>query len=67
MVDRNVQPHDSLLRKRCLFERLDCRSILDATEKGLDGLQNLDPFHDIDPLATSDSLEVVDGNESETK
>ena len=40
---------------------------LDATEKGLDGLQNLDPFHDIDPLATSDSLEVVDGNESETK
>ena len=41
--------------------------ILDATEKGLDRLQNLDPFHDIDPLATSDSLEVVDGNESETK
>ena len=41
--------------------------ILDATEKGLDGLQNLDPFHDIDPLATSDSLEVVDGKESETK
>ena len=30
--------------------------ILDATEKGLDGLQNLDPFHDIDPLATSDSF-----------
>ena len=41
--------------------------ILDATEKGLDGLQNLDPFHDIDPLATSDSLEEVDGNESETE
>ena len=39
--------------------------ILDATEKGLDGLQNLDPFHDIDPQATSDSLEAVDGNESE--
>ena len=41
--------------------------ILDATEKGLGGLQNLDPFHDIDPLATSDSLEEVDGNESETE
>ena len=41
--------------------------ILDVTEKGLDGLQNLDPFHDNDPLATSDSLEVVDGKESETK
>ena len=41
--------------------------ILDATEKGLDGLQNLDPFHDIDPLATSDLLEEVDGNESETE
>ena len=40
---------------------------LDATEKGLDGLQNLDPFHDIDPLATSDSLEEVDGNDSKTK
>ena len=24
--------------------------ILDAAEKGLDGLPNLDPFHDIDPL-----------------
>ena len=41
--------------------------ILDATEKGLDGLQNLDLFHDIDTLATSDSLEEVDGNESETE
>ena len=40
---------------------------LDATEKGLDGLQNLDPFHDIDPLATSDSFEEVDGNQSETE
>ena len=41
--------------------------ILDATEKGLDRLQNLDPFHDIDPLATSDSLKEVDDNESETE
>ena len=41
--------------------------ILDATEKGLDGLQNLDPFHNIEPLATSDSLEEVDGNESKTE
>ena len=41
--------------------------ILDAPEKGLDGLPNLDPFHDIDPLATSDSLEEADGNESETE
>ena len=41
--------------------------ILDAAEKGLDGLPNLDPFHDIDPLATSDSLEEGDGNESETE
>ena len=41
--------------------------ILDATEKGLDGLQNLDPFHDIDPLATSDSLEEVNGNGSTTE
>ena len=41
--------------------------ILDATENGLDGLQNLDPFHNIDPLATSGSLEEVDGNESETE
>ena len=36
---------------------------LDATEKGLDGLKNLDPFHDIDPLATNDSFEEVDGND----
>ena len=41
--------------------------ILDATEKRLDGLQNLDPFHEIDPLATSDLLEEADGNESETE
>ena len=41
--------------------------ILDAAKKGLDGLPNLDPFHDIDPPATSDSLEEVDGNESETE
>ena len=41
--------------------------ILDAAEKGLEELPNLDPFHDIDPLATSDSLEEVDGNESETE
>ena len=41
--------------------------ILDAAERGLDGLPNLDPFYDIDPLATSDSLEEVDGNESETE
>ena len=41
--------------------------ILDATEKGLDGLQNLDPFHDINPLATSDSKEEVNGNESKTE
>ena len=41
--------------------------ILDTTEKGLDKLQNLGPFHDIDPLATSDLLEEVDGNESETE
>ena len=41
--------------------------ILDAAEKRLDGLPNLDPFHDIDPLAASDSLEEVDGNESETE
>ena len=38
--------------------------ILDAAEKGLEKLPNLDPFHDIDPL-TSDPLEEVDGNESE--
>ena len=41
--------------------------ILDAAEKGLEELPNLDPFHDIDPLATSDSLEEVDGNKSETE
>ena len=41
--------------------------ILDATEKVLDGLQNLDPFHDIDPLAISDSLEEVDGSKSKTE
>ena len=41
--------------------------ILDAAEKWLDGLPNLDPFHDVDPLATTDSLEEVDGNESETE
>ena len=42
-------------------------SILDAAEKGLEELPNLDPFHDIDPLTTSDLLEEVDGNESETE
>ena len=42
-------------------------AILDATEKRLDRLQNLDPFHDIDPLATSDLLKEVDDNESETE
>ena len=41
--------------------------ISDAAEKDLDGLPNLDPFHDIDPLATSDSLEEADDNESETE
>ena len=41
--------------------------ILDAAEKGLEELPNLDPFHDIDPLATSDSFEEVDDNESETE
>ena len=41
--------------------------ILDAAEKGLEELPNLDPFRDIDPLATSDSLEEVDGNKSETE
>ena len=41
--------------------------ILDAAEKGLGELPNLDPFRDIDLLATSDSLEEVDGNESETE
>ena len=41
--------------------------ILDATEKGLDGLQNLDPFHDIDHLANSDSLEGFHGIESKTE
>ena len=41
--------------------------ILDATEKVLDGLQNLDPFHDFDPLAISDSLEEVDGSKSKTE
>ena len=41
--------------------------ILDAAEKGLDGLPNLDPFHDIDSLAISDSLEEVDGNKSEAE
>ena len=41
--------------------------ILDATEKVLEGLQNLDPFHDIDPLAISDSLEEVDGSKSKTE
>ena len=39
--------------------------ILDAAEKGLEELPNLDPFYDIDPLAISDSLEEVDGNKSE--
>ena len=53
-------------RDVCL-KRWKVAGILDATEKGLDGLQNLDPFHDIDTLATSDSLEEVDGNECETK
>ena len=53
-------------RDVCL-KRWKVAGILDATEKGLDGLQNLDPFHDIDPLTTSDSLEEVDGNESETE
>ena len=42
-------------------------SILDATEKGFDGLKYFDLFCDIDPLATSDSLEEVDGNESQTE
>ena len=41
--------------------------ILDGAEKGLEESPNLDPFHDIDPLATSDSLEEVDGNKSETE
>ena len=41
--------------------------IFDATEKELDGFQNLDPFHNIDSLATSDSSEEVDGSESEIK
>ena len=41
--------------------------ILDATEKGLDGLQNLNPFHGIDTLATSDSLEKFDGNVPKTE
>ena len=41
--------------------------ILDAAERGLDGLPNLDSLYDIDPLATSDSLEEVDGNNSETE
>ena len=50
-----------------MFERLESRSILDAAEKGLDGLPNLDPFHDIDPLVTSDLLEEVNGNESKTE
>ena len=41
--------------------------ILDAAEKGLDQLPNLDPFHNVDPLATSNSLEEVNSNESETE
>ena len=41
--------------------------ILDATERGLDELQNLDLFHDKDQLATSDSLEEIHGNGSETE
>ena len=41
--------------------------ILDDAEKGLKDIPNLDPFHDIDPLATSDSLEEVDSNHSETE
>ena len=41
--------------------------ILDDAEKGLEELPNLDPFHDIDPLATSNSLEEVDSNHSETE
>ena len=40
--------------------------ILNASEV-LEELPNLDPFHDIDPLAASDSLEEVDGNESQTE
>ena len=50
----------------CL-KRWKVTAILDATQKGLDGLQNLDPFHDTDPLATSDSLEEVNGNGSNTE
>ena len=53
-------------RDVCL-KGLKVAGIWDAIEKGLDGLQNLDPSHDIDPLTTSDSLEEVDGNESETE
>ena len=41
--------------------------IFAAVEKGLDGLANLDPFYDFDPLAMSDSLEEVDDNEPETE
>ena len=41
--------------------------IFDAAEKGLDALAHLDPFHDIDPLATSDSLEELEDNEPETE
>lgn len=39
----------------------------DAAEKRLDGLANVDPFHDFDLLATSDSLEELDDNEPETE
>lgn len=39
----------------------------DAAEKRLDGLANVDLFHDIDPLAASDSLEELDDNEPETE
>ena len=67
MVDWNVKPHDFLWRKRCLFQRLESHSYFRCYWEGLDGLQNSDPFHGINPLATSDALEEVDGNESETE
>ena len=54
-------------RRNVCLEGWKVAGIVDAAEKGLEELPNLDPFHDIDPLATKDSLEEVDGNESETE
>ena len=49
-----------------MFERLESRRYFRCYREGVRWITKLDPFH-IDPLATSDSLEKVDRNESETE